>query len=70
MKILSMHRPLPSMEMATPASSRVAVNSKAGELAALVRVALQGFREGVCAEPGIVGVGQPPGEHPAGGSSP
>ena len=28
MKMLSMHRPLPSMEMTTPASLRVAVNSR------------------------------------------
>ena len=28
MKMLSMHRPLPPMEMATPASSRAAVSSR------------------------------------------
>ena len=47
---------------------------QAGELAALVgvedlgaAVAFQSLAEGLCAEAGIEGVGEPPGEHPAGG---
>ena len=74
MKMLSMHRPLPSMEMATPESLSTEVNSMAGELAALVgvedlgtAVALQGLCEGIGAEAGIKGVEEPPGEHAAGG---
>ena len=62
------------MEMATPASWRVSGKREAGELAALVgiedprpAVALQGFSQGFDAEAGIQGVGQPPGEHSAGG---
>ena len=47
---------------------------EAGELAALVgiedlgpAVAVQGFSQGLDAGPGIQGIGQPPGEHTAGG---
>lgn len=74
--LLSMQRPRPSMEMAPPASLNTAVNSKlVNWLLWLVlkisepAVAVQGFSQGLDAEPGIQGVGQPPEEHAAGGQA-
>ena len=70
MKMLSIHRPLPSMEMATPASLRVSVNWRlvnwlpSSVLKIGGRIAPE--PEGLCVEADIEGVGQLPGEHTAG----
>src|ERR1700730_6917730 len=73
MKMLSMKRPRPSIEIATPAASSLPVNA-AGELRALIRVEYprlaaprQSLLRRFDAKPAVDGVRQPPSQNrPAG----
>src|SRR3954468_23522773 len=67
MKMLSMHRPLPSMLILMPWAFSTPVNGKLGTLVAVedLRSAVkgQGFLEGLDAEDRVHRIGQPPTQH-------
>ena len=73
MKMLSMKRPRPSIEIATPVARELAGESLGGECGALIGIEnprrsepKERFLQRRCAEARIVGVRQPPRQEPLG----